>query len=150
MNCDVTLTAEEFKNIHNALCDLGQIDNPEVVKQVEVIRGSLRGAYDQESKDFDRRSTHYNEVRDSLGLTTAWSMYEVDNLNECHPFEGVTTVTYRDHWGDQPVVTPINGGTYAALYVAANACIRDSGDEHHVYIEDFRKVGDTLVLTTGS
>lgn len=150
MNCSVTLTADEFKTLHNALWALGCLSNEKVDEQVEIIRGALKGAYDQESKDFDRRSTHYDEVRNSLGLTTAWSIYEVDNLSEPHPYEGVTTVTYKDHWGDSPVVTQINGSTYAALYVAANACIRDSGDEHHVFIENFKQVGDTLILSTGS
>ena len=39
------------------------------------------------------------------------------------------------------------------LYVAANAAIRDSGDMHHTYIENFKPSKDdvlTLVLTTGS
>jgi hypothetical protein len=150
MNCNVTLTAEEFKNIHNALWYLGQIDKPEVEKQVEVIRTALQGAYQQEHDVTDRRYDHYRSVKQELGLSAIWSMTEVDNLSERHPFEGVNTVTYKDHWGDSPVVTQINGGTWAALYVAANAAIRDSGDEHHVFIEDFRKVGDTLILTTGS
>lgn len=150
MNCNVTLTAEEFKNIHNALWYLGQIDKPEVEKQVEVIRTALQGAYQQERDVTDRRYDHYRSVKRELGLSAIWSMTEVENLSERHPFEGVTTVTYKDHWGDQPVVTQINGGTWAALYVAANAAIRDSGDEHHVFIENFKQVGDTLVMSTGS
>ncbi len=150
MNCDVTLTAEEFKTLHNALYDLDCLRDGKVSEQVEVIRGALRGAYDQENSAFDRKYVHYDSVRKELGLDAIWSMYEVGNLSEQYPYEGVTTVTYKDHWGDSPVVTQINGSTYAALYVAANACIRDSGDEHHVFIENFRKVGDTLVLTTGS
>ena len=150
MNCSVTLTAEEFKTLHNALYSLSRIGNDMVDEQVEVIRTALQGAYQQERDVTDRRYDHYNSVKRELGLSAIWSMTEVDNLSERHPFEGVTTVTYKDHWGDSPVVTQINGSTYAALYVAANACIRDSGDEHHVYIEDFRKVGDTLILSTGS
>jgi hypothetical protein len=75
---------------------------------------------------------------------------EVDNLSEPHPYQGAKYVTYRDFWNDGIVTKAINGNTWAALYVAANACIRDSGDDHHVFIEDFRKSGDTLLLTTGS
>jgi hypothetical protein len=47
----------------------------------------------------------------------------------------------------------INGATWAALWVAANACIRDSGDDHHIFIEDFRPDPEdarTLLLSTGS
>ena len=150
MNCNVTLTADEFKTLHNALYALGNVDNEQVAQQVEIIRGALKGAYEQDDAAFDRKHSHYSEVRKELGLKAIWSIFEVDNLSDRHSFEGVRTVTYKDHWGDQPVVTQINGSTYAALFVAANACIRDSGDEHHVFIENFKQVGDTLILSTGS
>lgn len=81
-------------------------------------------------------------------------MYEVNDLSERHPYESATSVIYTDHWGDADAVrVPINGLTWAALYVAANAAIRDSGDTHHVYIENFKPAKDdasVLVLTTGS
>lgn len=146
----VSLTAKEFETIHNALWYLGQVDKPEVQSLVEEIRGALKGAYEQEQAIKDRRYDHYSQVKTDLGLDTIWSVSEVDNLSDNHPYEGAKYVSYKDHWGNGVVTQAINGNTWAALYVAANACIRDSGDEHHVYIEDFRKSGDTLLLTTGS
>jgi hypothetical protein len=146
----VSLTAKEFETIHNALWYLGQVDKPEVQSLVEEIRGALKGAYEQEQAIKDRRYDHYSQVKTDLGLDTIWSVTEVDNLSDNHPYEGAKYVSYKDHWGNGVVTQAINGNTWAALYVAANACIRDSGDEHHVYIEDFRKSGDTLLLTTGS
>lgn len=150
MHSDVTLKAEDFKTIHNTLWDLQYGKAINVDAAVEKIRAALTDCYRQEDEVFQKRGDHFSEVRTSLGLNAIWSMYEVEDLGERHAFAGVTTVTYRDHWGDGAVVVPINGFTWAALYVAANAAIRDSGDEHHVFIEDFRKDGDTLVLTTGS
>jgi len=149
MNCDVTLKAEDFKTIHNALWAI-QYGKKEVEEQIEIIRGALKDAYAQENDDFERKNQHFSSVKQDLGLQTIWSMYEVSDLNEQHPFEGIATVTYKDHWGDKPIVKPVNGLTYAALYVAADAAIRDSGDEHHVFIEQFKQVGSTLLLTTGS
>jgi hypothetical protein len=146
----VTLTAKEFETIHNALWYLGQVDKPEVQSLVEEIRGALKGAYEQEQAIKDRRYDHYSQVKKDLGLDTIWSVTEVDNLSEPHPYEGVKYVTYKRFWGEGVVTQAIHGNTWAALYVAANACIRDSGDDHHVFIEDFRKSGDTLLLTTGS
>ena len=146
----VSLTAKEFETIHNALWYLGQIDKPEVQSLVGDIRGALNGAYEQERQANDRKYDHYSQVKNDLGLTTIWSMTEVDNLSDNHPYLGAKYVSYKDHWGNGVVTQAINGNTWAALYVAANACIRDSGDEHHVFIEDFRKSGDTLLLTTGS
>jgi len=85
-------------------------------------------------------------------LFATWSMYEVDNLSDRHSFEGVTKLVYRAYGsGDHEVA--INGSTYAALYVAANALIRDSEDEHHSFIEGFTQSSidpTILFLSTGS
>lgn len=106
--------------------------------------------------DFDRKWEHFDSVRADLGLTSVWSMYdEVENLADPHPFEGAEEVAYCqvDHWGGKTVSTKINGSTWAALFVAANACIRDSGDEHHMFIEQFKPSSinpKVLFLHTGS
>ena len=146
----VSLTASEFQAINNVLCKLQWHKDSKVVEQVEAIREALKGAYKQERDEYDRRSDHYNSVKKEFCLTTVWSVTEVDNLFVPHSYEGVKYVSYKDHWGNGVVTKAINGNTWAALYIAADACIRDSGDDHHVFIEDFRKSGDTLLLTTGS
>jgi hypothetical protein len=161
MNCSPTLTAEEFKNVHNGLCELnsaldrlhGVLSNDlydRLVKAKEQIAVGLVGAYAQDSSEFDRKHDHYESVCADLGLSAIWSVYEVADLNTPHPYEGAKTVVYTEHWGKQPVRVPINGLTWAALYVAANAAIRDSGDEHHIFIEHFTRNGDDLILSTGS
>lgn len=165
MNCSPTLTEYEFKDLHNALCDLRSIRSDMEHSMVKIDRvedviaqfeQALSGAYkqdnDAERADGRRRleAIRSRAVREGLGLTAIWSIYEVDNLSESHPFGDVTTVTYKTHWGPKPVVKGIAGTSWAALYVAANACIRDSGDDHHVFIEGFEIHGDTLVLSTGS
>ncbi|NDB07825.1 MAG: hypothetical protein EBX97_03950, partial [Actinobacteria bacterium] len=80
--------------------------------------------------DFDHKYNHYDSVQKDLGLRSVWSIYEVENLNDRHPFEGADRIVYRDHWGDKPVSNSIFGLTWAALFRAADACIRDSGDAH--------------------
>lgn len=165
MNCNPTLTAEEFKTIHNALWELDGVKQElesvlhkdlyiKLARVANDIRKGLSSAYEQDSQAFERKSDHYADIRKELGLSAEWCMYEADNLSECHPYQGATTVIYTDHWGDKDAVrVPINGLTWAALYVAANAAIRDSGDTHHTYIENFKPSKDNaaiLVLTTGS
>lgn len=165
MNCSPTITAEEFKTIHNALWELDNVTllledvlKPELyaklAKAGSTIRKGLAGAYEQDSTAFKRKSDHYDSAKTQLGLKNSeWSIYEVDALEDRHSFEGATKVVYRDHWGQGPVECQINGSTWAALWVAADACIRDSGDEHHVYIEFFRRSEENpevLYLTTGS
>lgn len=164
MNVNPTLTAEEFKTIHNALWELdtaverlnGVINQEmfdKLYKATDTIRQGLKGAYEQEDRAFKTKSDNYSSVQEALGLRSIWSVYEVDNLGDRHPFEGADRVVYKDHWGKEAVQCSINGLTWAALYVAADACIRDSGDNHHVFIERFIPSKDdprTLILSTGS
>lgn len=163
MNCNPTLTAAEFKAVHNALCDIrsihermvGVVDRDLTERLAAAIvdmEQGLMGAYAQDDQSFDTKSQHYSDVANELGLSAIWSIYEVDNLSDRHPFFGATKVHYKDHWG-KPVTKDIVGATWAALYVAGNAAIRDSGDDHHVFIEDFRpskEDASVLILSTGS
>jgi len=165
MFCNPTLTAEEFKTVHNGICDLDsaiqrleEVINPELYQRLtqglsEVRRGLAR-AYAEDREVGDRKWNHYQDVSQQLGMDdSVWSIYEVNNLSDGHPFEGADRVVYRDHWGGKPVSCSINGLTWAALWIAANACIRDSGDDHHIFIEDFSPDAEdprTLVLSTGS
>ena len=165
MNVSPTLTADEFKTVHNALCEMrsvyeiltGVVREPITDKLSKAIREMEKGlasAYEQDDAAFSRKSNHFDDVKAQLGMDhSEWSLYEVDNLSDRHPFEGADRVVYEDHWGDKPVSCSVNGLTWAALWIAANACIRDSGDQHHVYIECFRPSKDdprTLILSTGS
>lgn len=161
MNCAPTLTADEFKTLHNGLWELDRMvdkllhgnvyEGQALEKIAQTLRSGLKGAYQQDQLDHDAKSAHYASVRQDLGIKESqWSMYQVADLNCRHPWSGVDRVEYVNHWGDRPVVKSINGLTWAALWVAANACIRDSGDEHHVYIEDFTRLGNALILQTGS
>ena len=165
MNCNPTLTAQEFKTIHNALWELDSVKTQledvlhkdlyiKLAQAASEIRKGLSGAYEQDSQAFDRKNDHYERIREKLGLASVWSMYEASNLSGLHPYPGATAVIYTDHWGDKDSVrVAITGVTWDALYVAADAAIRDSGDTHHIYIENFKPSKDdasTLVLTTGS
>lgn len=102
--------------------------------------------------EFDQKYDHYNNVRKDLGLSSVWSLFDVANLSERHPFSDAQYVSYDHHWGSNKVSCKINGNTWTALYVAADACIRDSGDSHHIFIEMFcpSADGQTLMLHTGS
>lgn len=165
MKCNPTLTSEEFKTIHNALWELdtvverlnGVINQEmfdKLYKATNTIRKGLAGAYEQESKSFEKKNSHYYDVAAQLALReSTWSIYEVDDMSDRHPFEGADRIVYKDHWGKRPVSSSVHGMTWAALFVAANACIRDSGDKHHRYIERFTPDAEdprTLILSTGS
>lgn len=165
MNCSPTISSDDFKTIHNAVCNLDSVCHqledilkPEIYLKLAKIRNDIRhglaDAYEQDHVAFSRKSRHYDDVKAQLELRhSEWSIYEVDDLNERHPFKGATVVCYKDHWGNKPVSCAVNGSTWNALWVAADACIRDSGDGHHVFVERFRQSQENpevLYLTTGS
>lgn len=162
MNCDVTINKDDWKTLHNALCGLrsvyqdmhqSMIKTERIESVISEFERALADAYEQDNRAFENLSGHYDEVRQSQGLRSIWSIYEVECLDRHHPFQGALQVAYRDHWGDKPVFAEIKGDTWIDLYRAADECIRASGDDHHVFIEQFRvnkECPEQLLLSTGS
>lgn len=164
MNCAPTLTAEEFKTIHNAVCELDslvfrleEVLKPELYSKLararDNIRAGLASAYEQDHEAFDRKHKHFDDVKAHLGLKNSeWSIYEAEDLSERHPYGEVDAIVYDQHWGEKDIAVKVTGLTWAALWVAADACVRDSGDSHHVFIEGFYPIQGTrnLRMVTGS
>jgi hypothetical protein len=79
MNCNPTLTAEEFKTIHNALWELDGVKQElesvlhkdlyiKLARVAGDIRKGLSSAYEQDSQAVERKSDHYERIREELGL----------------------------------------------------------------------------------
>lgn len=163
MYCNPTLTSQEFSKIHSAMIDIssitskleGVVDSKLLLKLVNAqleMQEALKGAYEQDDKVFETKMDHFSSVQQDLGLDTTWSIYEIDNLNDRHPYEGAKQVVYKDYNSNKDIVVEINGSTYAALYVAANAAIIQA-DTHHNFIEHFQQSTispEILFLSTGS
>ena len=152
MNCDVTVTKDEFKAIHNTLWDL-QYNGLDGATGAERIREALKSAYEQDQADFDRKHREYQHWQQHYGLRSTWSLYQVNLMTTCHAYKDATHVVYDEHWGDKEVVVPIDGRDWNALYRAADAAIQQSGDSHHCFIESFSTTEDRpghLRLHTGS
>ena len=152
MNCDVTVTKDEFKAIHNTLWEL-QYRGLDGATGAERIREALKSAYEQENRDFDRKHREYQHWQQHYGLRSTWSLYQVNLMTTCHAYKEATHVVYDEHWGDKEVVVEIDGKDWNALYRAADAAIQQSGDDHHCFIESFSTTEDKpghLRLHTGS
>lgn len=84
--------------------------------------------------------------------SSVWAR-DTDLLMRVAPaIEGEARIVYKQHWGENsPEVTLIDP-TFIDLYRAADQLIRESGDEHHVFIEDFEydEWLDVWELVTGS
>ena len=145
MYTDVTISAEDFKIIHNTLWAL-EYQGLDGTKAAGLIRDALRSAYDQDSTAFDSKMDYYRQFQKDNALRAIWSVYElpVHGFLWDHPYRGALTLSYQGH------AVPILGQTWADLYRAADDVIRRSGDGHHIFIEGFMFAGDELRLTTGS
>ena len=142
-----TLTAEEFKVIHNALC-YARADNVE--ETVSTIRGALARAYSEENRTFDGKMDHFTEVQQSEGFVSVWSDYDVVDMYSAHPYPADAVVVY-DTYDSEPVRSPVRGAAWRDVYRAADIAIRESGDRHHIFIEKFDlKNGNELHMWTGS
>lgn len=163
MNCSPTLSAEDFKNVHNGKCELHGIlqslegvVHPNVTarlkKAIELINLGLESAYEQDDAAYKKASDHINEVEQELGgMKSIWSMYEIKDLRARHPWADGTIVTYQG-WGDVEVKVRIDGPLWTDVWRAADKAIRQSGDNHHIFIEGFTQSQNPaeIVLSTGS
>lgn len=164
MNCSPTLTAEEFKTVHNTLCELREIEmrlnevlSADMVARLHrVVKGfesGLAGAYAQDTAEFDSKMDYFSEFKAENGLTSIWSLFElpVHCFLQNHPYPSDSFIVYTQHWGEGRKHYPVLGPTWGDVYRAADLAIRESGDSHHIFIEGFKvKNGNELHMYTGS
>jgi hypothetical protein len=155
----VTLSGEDFKIIHNTLCDLrnlvqrmdeSMIKTQEFDRIIEGFQMGLKNAYAQDEDQFDRKMDYFDSFKTENGLRSIWSIYEVSDDSgffDLHPWQGARVLVY------QGKTASIKGPTWGDLYRAADEAIDLSGDDHHIFIEGFGKYAtdnSMLELTTGS
>jgi hypothetical protein len=96
-----------------------------------------------------------NAVKREHNFVSVWSIPGVDFFDAPHIYDA-THMYYDAHWGEnQTGIVKIPGKKWLDLWRAAEELIRASGDEHHVFIEDFVSSVDAdgtkvLSLQTGS
>jgi len=105
------------------------------------------------SDDFDVKFDYFEKIKTDARFKSAWSIYEISSMYELSGLEA-ENLTYEDHWGKCSIMIPLPGGNlkWWDLWCAADKAIIQSQDEHHIFIEDFKKSidGKTLFLRTGS
>ena len=151
----VTLQAEDFKTIHNTLCDLRSLARDmvqrtvkieEVERIIESFEQGLADAYRQDEAEFDDKMAYFREFADANDFEAIWSLYElpVGCFEQPHPYPSDAFVVYgKGH-------VPVLGSAWGDVYRAADCAIRNSGDFHHCYIEGFEVKGNELHMYTGS
>ena len=150
----IQLDKSQWREVHNALCAVEQQTGiihdmlkhgTELRAAVEALRTALEPAYEQEEQQWDQRFTYCDNVKLNSGFDAIWSAEDVD-FDQPHPFVSDAFIQY--HGAKR---YPIMGPTWLDVYRAADLAIRDSGDQHHIFIEAFRPLDDnTVTLHTGS
>lgn len=154
----VTLRGEDFRTLHNTLCDLrnlvkrmeeSMIKTSEFDRIIKGLEMGLKNAYDQDEDAFDRKHEYYGRFREDNGLLAIWSVYNLQEHGflELHPWQGASILVYHGH------TVKIQGPTWGDLYRAADEVMNLSEDDHHIFIEGFERYGQDnsmLQLSTGS
>ena len=151
----VTLHSEDFKTIHNTLCELrslaqrmetSMVKIEEVERIIESFEQGLADAYRQDESSFDDKMDYFRAYQNEHEFGSIWSMYElpVGCFTEPHPYPSDVFVIYgKGH-------VPVFGPTWGDVYRAADCAIRNSGDFPHCFIEGFEAKGNQLHMITGS
>ena len=151
----VTLEANDFKTIHNTLCDLRSLARgahrrtvtaEEIEQVIAKFEAGLKDAYEQDEAAFDDKMGYFRQFQDANDFEAIWSLYElpVGCFEQPHPYPSDAFVVYgKGH-------VPVLGPTWGDVYRAADCAIRNSGDFHHIFIEGFEVKGNELHMYTGS
>lgn len=151
----VTLHSNDFKTIHNTLCELrglaqrmerSMIKIEEVEQIIAGFEQGLADAYTQDEVSFDDKMDYFGEFQNRNDFESIWSMFElpVGCFELPHPYLSDSFIVYgKGH-------VPVLGSTWGDVYRAADCAIRNSGDQHHCFIEGFTVKGNQLHMITGS
>jgi hypothetical protein len=161
-----TITKEQYNAVNNGRIDLRQVIeklkdvvHPDLLEDLQKaekqMHSGLEPVFRQMQAEDEEHDAHVEFVEKLYGPfpNSAWSMGEDINLLEDHPWPEATRLRYFHHWGPKPVHVPIEGKKWVDLWAAANEAMRQSGDDHHFFIEAFIPDPDkpkVLELSTGS
>ena len=88
------------------------------------------------------------------GFRSCWSMGDMLLLSKQPAINGTVTISYpsTNHWGENSPSYEVTDPTYMKLWEICDKLITESGDEHHIFIEDvsYNKVSNEWELITGS
>jgi len=116
---------------------------------------------DTDLEHLDRLIATYNEVAKANGFETVWSMWRSDEWQDMNDVSGIPEGTVIRHWhhSGNDFRATVEGNTWLDVWRACDEAIVDSGDPHHIYIENLMwatveqpdgTVQKFLDLTTGS
>lgn len=106
------------------------------------------------SPSIQEKIDYFQSVKDTNKDTiqvSIWSIFDVMEFDKV-VFSGTgMDLLYIRNFGKEVQIALPENPTWLDMWKAADFVIRESGDLHHIYIEQFRKLDDTTIeLVTGS
>lgn len=128
--------------------------HPEVIKELmqakKYIKEGMASINDQRQKEFDYKYKMFSKHQEANKLRSTWSIYEIESLDDDSGIMA-SKLVYDGGWGKKvEAELPREAITYARLWEIADRLIKESGDNQHVFIEEFLQKDDVVFLHCGS
>lgn len=123
--------------------------SPQIQAEFKELQSAVSELFkshrEEEDKAYSLKSEVLDKIQEENGFQAIWSMSEVSDMNAM--FGYVEAVEYEGN--TEMVGTEV---TWLQLWAIADRLIKQSGDFHHIYVENFhKKTGDIVHrLVTGS
>ncbi len=152
---EIKVTQEGLENLMNLQYKFHSLSakmehmSPQVKAELAELSGAVHDLFkthrEEEDKAYSLKSEVLDKIQEEHGFQSVWSMSEVTDMTAV--FGYVEAVEYE---GNTEVVgTEV---TWLQLWAIADRLMKQSGDFHHVYIENFAKKPNEIYhqLITGS
>jgi len=152
------ITSKQLTDLHNGKCDLYFLqqmikenyrdDSPMSTKinsAMKLMAPIINQLMEEKDKLQEELEDEMQKVREFLNLSSIWSVSFTKKFD--NSWQG-KTVVYNGHAVVIPENVDVNAET---MYVIGDNLISESGDSHHIFIEDFIMRKDGIIqMITGS
>ena len=154
---DIKISQEDFEKLENSYIDLNHLAqklnnvvHPDIIKELEKIKKNIssviKDEQDKEEANFDKAYKHCSKIQDENKFSSVWSIYENTDFEAKFSKKKVQSITYEG-----VETTPNKVLTWLEMWKEADKLIKLSGDDHHIFIENFNEVKPGhYELSTGS
>lgn len=154
---EIKISQENFKKLENSYIELhhliqklDDVVHPNIITELAKIKNDIHIAIkeeqDKEAVNFDKAYKHCSKIQEEHNLNSIWSIYENTNFDAKFSKNKVKSITYQG-----VETTPDKVLTWLEMWKEADKLIKLSGDDHHIFIENFNEVTPGYYkLSTGS
>ena len=161
MKTTFSITSDQISKLHNAYwllnTEVEELDSLLRSDKITTLRKAasmLKEAYaplmEEKDNEWDRRNSYYDDIKQANKFKSVWSIYEVFSFQASSGF-GNGILKYENVKVPMREDTSLGCITWMDMWKFAEQAIRESGDDHHMFIEKFYDRGDGVIeLITGS